>query len=385
MTAVQISPKVYWVGAIDWKLRNFHGYSTDKGSTYNAYLILADKVTLIDNVKAGFTDEILKRISSVVDPSKIEIIISNHSEPDHSGSLPALLKAAPNATLYASTNGKKILEKLYSVTAQEVKSGDTLDLGGRSLTFLHTPMVHWPDNMLSYCPEEKILFSNDAFGQHYASSARFDKDCDLSTVLHEAKKYFANIVLPYCPQVKAALGKAAELSVNTIAPSHGIIWQKNIGDIMNMYRALSDHQKQQRAVIVYDTMWHSTERIANAIADGFLKADVEVHLCDLQNNHISDIITLLCDATYLAVGSPTINNQILPTLASFLCYLKGLAPQGLKTVTFGSYGWGGQSVGIIEEHLQALKYEALCPSFKIQYAPDEKTLNDIAQNVFQSI
>ena len=388
MQAVKLKENIYWVGAIDWKLRNFHGYATEKGSTYNAYLIIDEKITLIDTVKAPFLDEMLERIASVVDVSKIDYIVSNHAEPDHSGSLVALSKICPQAKIYTSfPNGVKILKALYGdvLTLNPLKSGDSLSLGEKTLNFVTTPMVHWPDNMVSYLAEDKILFSNDAFGQHYASFERIDKDLDIAQVLYQAKKYYANIVLPYGAQVKKALEALATLDITTIAPSHGIVWEKNIPEILQLYKDFTLNSQKEKAVIVYDTMWGSTEKQAKAIADGFLAKNIQVVLMDLTNNHISDVITELVYAKYIAVGSPTLNNNMLPTVASFLCYMKGLAPKELKYLAFGSYGWGGQSIGLVEKELQSMEAEELMPAEKQLFVPTKDNLTQLTSRVISAL
>jgi flavorubredoxin len=386
MKAVKIKEGVYWVGGIDWNLREFHGYLTQKGSTYNAYLIIDEKITLIDTVKSYLTDEMIKRITSIVDPSKIDYVISNHVEMDHSGAIPAIAKIAPNATIFTSPNGDKGLKAHYGdgLNLRVAGSGETIKLGKRSLTFVHTPMVHWPDNMAAFCPEEKILFSNDAFGQHIASSERFDDEYPIETIIDEARKYYANIVLPFGMQVQKALDAVKDLPIEMIAPSHGIIWKKHIPEIIENYKRWCTYENQNRAVIVYDTMWTSTAKIAQAIYDAFEEKGIPAELFDLKHNHISDIMTRILESKYICVGSPTLNNNILPTVAGFLTYLKGLAPKNLKALAFGSYGWGGQSVGQVEEVLKALKYDMM-ENIRIQYIPTEETLKNITAKVISQI
>ena len=386
MKPIEIKKDVYWVGGIDWDLRNFHGYLTQRGSTYNSYLIVDDKITLIDNVKYYMFEEQLKRISHVVDPSKIDYIVQNHIEMDHSGSLPYIKKLCPNATIYASPKGVEGLPKHYKQDwdFQAVKSGDCLSLGKRTLQFVQTPMVHWPDNMISYCPEEKILFSNDAFGQHIASSERFDDEYPFNIIMEEAKKYYANIVLPYSKQVLKALEVAGKLEINYICPSHGVIWRSKIPEIVTEYQKWASNQVENQAIIAYDTMWNSTKSIAYAIQDCFEEKGVSVKMCNLQTNHISDIMTDILTAKYICVGSPTLNNNILPTVASFLTYLMGLAPKNRTALAFGSYGWGGQSVGIVEDMLKKCGFDML-DKIRLQYVPDEKSLNEVKHNLSKQI
>ena len=382
MQPVRIAENIYWVGGIDWDLRNFHGYLTQRGSTYNAYLVIDEKIALLDTVKHYLFDEMIERISSIVDPSKIDYIVSNHVEMDHSGSLPMLKKIAPKAGIITSPNGQKGLERHFKEgwDYRAVKSGDVLALGKRNLHFVLTPMVHWPDNMVSYMPEEKILFSNDAFGQHIATSERFDHEYHLEIIIEEAKKYYANIVLPYSEQVKKALAAASELDIATIAPSHGIIWQKNIADIIANYRTWSNNGTQKKALIVYDTMWKSTEKIAHAIQSAFELGGYNTRMLNLQHNHISDIMTEVIDAEFICVGSPTLNNNMMPNVAAFLTYLKGLAPKGRKALAFGSYGWGGQSIGQIDEVLKSCGFEVL-DGIKVNYVPGSDELKNITEKI----
>lgn len=387
MKAVKIKEGIYWVGVIDWSLRSFHGYTTSRGSTYNAYLIIDEKITLVDTVKSAFASEMISRISSVIDPAKIDYLVSNHVEPDHSGAIPDIMKLAPEAKIVTSApQGVKGLTAHYGeYDYLPVKGGDTLSIGKRTLKFVPTPMLHWPDNMVTYCEEEKLLFSNDAFGQHYASSGRFDDVEPLEDVLLEAKKYYANIVMPYGAQVQNAYKVVSALDIDTIAPSHGVIWRKNIPEILERYRSWSLNECDNLAVVVYDSMWHSTEKMAVAITEGFTEKGVEVKQFDLKANHISDIMADILTAKYIAVGSSTLNNNMLPTVSAFLTYLKGLAPKGRKAFAFGSYGWGGQSIGQVEEQLADCKFEIMLDKIRVQYVPSEEALKDITEKVEEAI
>ncbi|MCX7678241.1 MAG: FprA family A-type flavoprotein [Spirochaetes bacterium] len=385
MKAIALKEGIYWVGGIDWNLRNFHGYLTQRGSTYNAYLIVDKKIALIDTVKYYLIDEMLERITSVIDPSAIDIIISNHVEMDHSGAIPHMRQIAPNAEIITSPNGAKGLPLHFGqLPLRAISNGETISLGARSLTFILTPMVHWPDNMFAYCPEEKILFSNDAFGQHIATSERFEEEYSLDIIMEEAKKYYANIVLPYGNQVQKALHAAENLSIDIIAPSHGIIWRTHVNDIIGKYAQWATNTTEKKALIVYDTMWKSTEMIAHAIYRAFEKKGYYPQLLSLQHNHISDIMTELLTAEYICVGSPTLNNNMLPTVSAFLTYLKGLAPKGRKALAFGSFGWGGQSIALVEEALSSCGFEML-ESIKVQYVPTKSALDEITQKVMNRI
>lgn len=384
--AIQIKENVYWVGGIDWNIRNFHGYLTQRGSTYNAYLIIDEKITLIDTVKHYLFDEMLERISDVIDPADIDYVISNHVEQDHSGSLPEIMEIATKATLVTSPNGEKGLKAHFQEdwNYQIVKSGDVLNIGKRNLTFVQTPMVHWPDNMVTYLPADKILFSNDAFGQHIASTERFDDELALGVVLEEARKYYANIVLPYGGQVQKALGILGGLDVEVIATSHGLIWRSNIPAILSEYQKWSTNATEKKVVIVYDTMWNATEIIAESIRDVFEKKGYNVRFMDLKNNHISDIMTEVITAEYICVGSPTLNNNLMPSVASFLTYLKGLAPKDRIGLAFGSYGWSGQSIGQVEQYLKDCGFETL-ENIRIQYIPEEDQLEEMKEKLEGSI
>lgn len=386
MKPVKIKENIYWVGGIDWNIRNFHGYSTPRGTTYNAYLIIDEKVTLIDTVKDYLVDEMLDRISEIIEPEKIDYIVSNHVEMDHSGGLPRLMEIASKAKLFTSPNGEKGLKAHYKgnwdYTA--MKSGEMLNLGKRSLTFVNTPMVHWPDNMVCYLPEEKILFSNDAFGQHIATPERFDDELPFGIVMEEAAKYYANIVLPYGSQVQKALEAVGGLHIETIAPSHGVIWRYQIPAILREYRKWAAYETDEKAVIVYDTMWGSTEKLAYAIQDAFEEKGIATQMMHLKNNDISDIMTRVLTAQYICVGSPTLNNSILPTVAAFLTYLKGLAPKNRTGLAFGSYGWGGQSVGLIEEIMKNMGF-GLLEQTRIQYIPDGEQLKEVTRKIKEGL
>ncbi len=390
MKPIKLKENIWWVGGIDWDLRNFHGYLTQRGSTYNAYLIIDEKITLIDNVKYYLYDEMIQRISHIIDPGKIDYIIQNHVEMDHSGGMQYLMDKIPNAKIFTNAMAIKGLKLHYKKdwNFHEVKSGDTINIGKRNITFLTTPMVHWPDNMVSYCPEDKLLFSNDAFGQHIASSERLEVDYPFNIVMEEARKYYANIVLPYGKQVQKVLEAVATLDIEMIAPSHGLVWTKHIPDIIKAYTEWAYNvADSHKALIIYDTMWHSTQKMAYAIADAFENLGIHIRMYNLQETHISDIMTQVITAKYICVGSPTLNSSILPTVAAFLYYLKGLSPKNRIGLAFGSYGWGGQSVDILHNLMGDQKecgFEMM-PPIRTQYIPDEETLNNVTNHVEQNI
>jgi len=386
MLPVKLKENIYWVGGIDWDIRSFHGYTTRRGTTYNAYLIIDEKITLVDTVKHYLYDEMIARISQVVDPAKIDIVVSNHVEMDHSGGMPRLMQLIPQAEVYTCPAGEKGLRAHYrgDWNFRPMKSGETISLGKRSLTFVQTPMVHWPDNMVTYMPEEKLLFSNDAFGQHIASPERFDDQLSLDIVMEEAAMYYANIVLPYGAQVQRALAAVDGLEVEMIAPSHGIVWRSRIPEIVAEYRKWSANESVAKALVIYDTMWGSTEKIAYAVQGAFEKKGISTSMMNLKSCEISDIMTAALTARYICVGSPTLNNNILPTVAAFLTYLKGLAPKNRVGMAFGSFGWSGQSVGQVEDVLREAGF-TLLPSVRLQYIPDGAQLAEVTLKTEEAI
>ena len=388
LNAIEISPKVWWVGGIDWNERLFHGYTTERGITYNAYLIMDEKITLIDTCKATFADELVQRISQVVDPAKIDVVITNHVEMDHSGSLPVIHKIAPNAEIYASAGaGVNELRAHFGIEATPVKTGDTLCIGERTLSFVTTPMVHWPDNMVTYSDVDKILFSNDAFGQHFATTKRFDDENDMCEVMKQAKKYYANIVWPYGMQAGRALAAVNGLELKMIAPSHGCIWRSHIDEIIAKYEEWTTYQTQEKAVVVFDSMWHSTESMAREICDAFIAEGISAQLIDVKSTHISDIMLYMCDAKYVAVGSPTLNSNMLPTVASFLTYMRGLSPKNEQRIglAFGSYGWAPLGPKQVYAELENAKFQLPVPVVAQQWVPSEENLAELQGTVRKMI
>ncbi len=387
MQPVKLKEGVYWVGEIDWDLRNFHGYLTQRGSTYNAFLVLDEKITLIDNVRPYLYDRMMQRVSKLIDPSRIDYIISNHVEMDHSGSLPMLMETAKNATIITSPHGQKGLLAHYKRkdwNFKVVKSDETISTGKKNIKFVLTPLVHWPDNMVSYLIEDRILFSNDAFGQHIASSERFDDEYPLDIVIDEAKKYYANIVLPYSGQVQKAMDAVSPLAIDMIAPSHGVVWRSHISAIVEAYKKWASNRVDNRCLVIYDTMWKSTEKIAYIIQEAFESCGIPVKVMNIRHNHISDIVADVLTARFICVGSPTLNSNMLPTVAGFLTYLKGLSPKNRIGLAFGSYGWGGQAVGHVEDTLKECGFKTL-EAIKVQYIPDEAQLREIFHKLKQEI
>lgn len=392
--AIKITERVYWVGAIDWALRDFHGYSTSRGSTYNAYLILGDEPILVDTVKAPFFSEMLARIKSIIDPKKIKYIISNHAEMDHSGALPELLKIISPEKIFASKAGVKTLQDHFhfeNVVITPVNNGENLTLGNINLNFLETKMLHWPESMFTYFSEEGVLFSQDAFGMHFATHELFGSHCELSVLREEAAKYFANILMPYSALV-LNLFKTLQnlnLSIKTIAPVHGPIWdtEEGIKWILDLWKKWAEQNVYQKVVIVYATMWQSTARMATAIADGIAATNptVQVKVLPLINGvERSDVAMELLEAGALIVGSPTLNQQIFPTVADILCYLKGLKRKNLIGQVFGSYGWGNEGVKILREELQKMGIMEVAEPVSVRYVPTASDLQscfDLGKNI----
>jgi len=373
---VRVADDVYWVGVVDWNVRDFHGYTTRRGSTYNAYLIVDEKIALIDAVRAPFADVLLANIAEHVDPSRIDYLISDHTEPDHSGALKAVLEAAPNATLVATARGLKGLEAYYGPAREtrEVSTGDTISLGKHTLQFIATPMLHWPDSMFTYVPEKKLLISMDAFGQHLASSGRFDDEVSMDIIMAEAKTYYANIIMHLGKIVAKTLEAAKDLHIETIAPSHGIIWREHIAEILKAYADWAACKPTPKVLVLYDTMWHSTEIMAQAVCRGVVEAGAECKLLKVSANDLTDLATEMLDAACVAVGTPTLNNWMMPSVAAFLTYIAGLKPSNKAGFTFGSYGWSGGGAKQASEILAKATVEIVAEPITCVYRPDDAVI-----------
>ncbi len=380
MKAIEICKDVYWVGAVDWGLRDFHGYATEQGSTYNAFLVRGkDKTALIDTVKSDLVDQMLASIREIMDPADIDIIVSNHAEMDHSGGLPQLLELCQPEKLVCSPDGHKVLGLHFhrdDWPFAEVKDGDTLDLGGKTLRFMPSKMLHWPDSMVSYLVEDRVLFSNDIFGQHLASSGRFDDTVESGELTWQAAKYFANIFWPTAPAMKKFLGKLADAGIDPaiIAPDHGVLWRQGVEKIRAQYLAWSQAETHAKAVIIYDSMWESTAQMARAIGRGLSTTEVEVKLFDMRKNHRSDVVVDVLDARVLVLGSPVFNNGLLPGMNDLLSYLKGLKPKGKLGAAFGSYGWSNTGVKLLNAALEDMKVELAEEGISVQYRPTDEVL-----------
>ncbi|MFH0825771.1 MAG: flavodoxin domain-containing protein [Pseudomonadota bacterium] len=392
-TIVKVKEGIHWVGAVDWNVRDFHGYSTYKGTSYNAYLVLDEKVTLFDTVKHGFKNDLLHNIHKVIEPSKIDYIVVNHVEPDHSGSLAEMIDIIKPEKVFCSPMGHKALLQHYHKTDwpyEVVKTGREISLGKRTVQFLETRMMHWPDSMFSYLKEDAVLISSDAFGQHWATTERFNDEVDAAELMKHATKYYANILLPYSnflQKLIADVGKM-NLKIDIIAPDHGVIWRDNPIQIVEAYARWTRQETKQKAVIVYDTMWHSTENMAKAICDGLAENGISVKMLDLKDNHRSEIITEVFDAKAVILGSATLNNGMLPRMADFLCYMKGLRPMNKIGAAFGSYGWSGEAVKLMTAELEAMKVKIVNPGIRHQYVPDHAGLKqcvDLGRKIAEAI
>ena len=378
MNKVTIAEDIFWVGVVDWNIRDFHGYTTNRGTTYNAYLILDQKTVLVDTVKHTFGKELLRNVCDITGPEKIDYIIVNHVEMDHSSGLPMMAEKAKKATIIASQKGKEAIICHYGdhFKIQTVKTGDELKLGDRTLKFVEAPMLHWPDSMFTYIVPDKILMPNDAFGQHLASSQRFDDEVDEHILMEEATKYYANILMPLGSLIMRKIQEVSQLGVapTMIAPSHGIIWRSNPSRIVNAYLQWSEGKSKKKIAIVYDTMWGSTDKMAMSIAEGAVSQGVEVKLMKLRATDLTEIVTQILDSKAVIVGSPTLNNQMFPTLGYFLTYISGLKPKGKIWSFFGSYGWGGGAVRNMIEMARKAGFEVHEPGIEVKYIPSTEDL-----------
>jgi len=384
MKTIQLAENVYWVGAVDWTTRDFHGYSTERGTTYNAFLIIDEKVTLIDTVKKPYRSELMHRIHSIIDPKKIDYLVVNHVEMDHSGSIPEVIEAINPEKVICSKMGQKALVQHFhrpDWPFHVVGPGEELSLGKRTLSFLETRMLHWPDSMFTYLKEDQILFTSDAFGEHLATSERFDDEVNQDVLMHEATKYYANILTLYSPLVKKLLAKVQEmqLPIKMLAPDHGVIWRSNPGKIIEAYSRWCNHQGNGRALVIYDTMWESTKKMAKAVAEGLHEQGVEYKLLDLQVNHRSDVMTDVLEASAIVLGSPTLNNGMLPRMADFLMYMRGLRPTNKVGASFGSYGWSGEAVKMMNEILKDMNIILCHEGLKVQYVPEHAQLGECVE------
>lgn len=383
MKPLAIKADIYWVGAVDYSSRDFHGYSLSlQGTTYNAYLVQDEKNTLFDTVKPASLGDMLARIREVMEPENIDYMVINHVELDHAGCLPDMVALCKPEKIFCSPMGLKSMKAHFDTTGWPIevkKTGDTLSLGKRTVHFLEARMLHWPDSMFSYLAEDKLLISNDAFGQNIACSERFSDEISPEVLLHVLKEYYFNIVQPFAPQVIKVLeqAEAMKLDIDMIAPDHGLIFRgrEQAAFALESYRAFATPTWKKRAIIIFDTMWHSTETMASFIGEGLASAGVPYRILPLKANHHSTVMTALADAGAVFVGSPTHNNGIMPGVADVLTYMKGLRPQKKIGAAFGSFGWSGGGAKVIHEWLESMNFEMITDPVTCNFVPKKETLD----------
>ncbi len=387
----EIRPGIYWVGAVDWDVRNFHGYTTRFGTTYNAYLIKADKTVLVDTVKHGFEDELFSKLDSLK-VERIDYLVINHIEMDHAGSVREVLERYPEARIVTNVRGKNGLKEAYGVDHETVvvKTGETLNTG-KTLKFIEMPLIHWPDSMATYVVEDRVLMPNDAFGEHYASERRFDdefSDEEMGIVFRESAKYYANIILLYSKQVKRILEQfeVLEIQPEIIAPSHGIIWRSRIDGMVKKYMEWSSGIAENRVVIAYDTMWNHTMDALDSVVEGIEEVGVDYVIYRLGVSDFTEVMTDIMLSRGVIIGSPTLNRELFPTVAAFLTYMRGLKPFGKIAGAFGSYGWSGEAVGKIVEVFNSLKFDVVkTVRFKFSPSKARDELRDLGRSVAEKV
>lgn len=388
MERYRLKDEIWWVGAIDWDSRDFHGYETARGTTYNSYLILDEKVALVDGCREGFGPQVLQRVQGCCEGRPVDYLIINHVEPDHSGAIPWLVEKLTPAKIYCSKRAVDALLLYYGAELVEgwhlqiVGTGDELSLGRNTLQFIEAPMLHWPDSMFTYVREAKTLLPNDAFGQHLASSKRFAHELDMSVVMQEASTYYANILMPFGAQIQKMLAKIQEmgLEIEAIGPSHGVAWKgaENVTRIVEAYQRWSGGQAAERVALIYDTMWHSTEKMTMAIADGVAQEGVECRVLRLSATPRSEAATQVLESRAFLVGTPTLNNQMFPTVGAFMTYIKGLRPKARLTGAYGSCGWAGGGVKTLDEELRGMGLEMM-DALEVKYMPGAVELEACAE------
>jgi flavorubredoxin len=380
----EIKKNVYWVGKTDWEIRKFHGdeYSTHRGTSYNSYLVKDRKTALIDTVWSPFGSEFVRTLEKEVGLDKIDYIIASHAEPDHSGALAELMSRIPDTPVYCTANGAKSLKGHFHKDWNfvPVKTGDTLDLGRCKLLFIEAPLLHWPDSLFSYLTEENILFSNDAFGQHFASGLLFNDLVDQAELYQEGIKYYANMLVPFSKLVEKKIDefKKLNLPLDMICPSHGVIWRDHPSQIVAKYLEWAKDYSENQITIIYDSMWNGTRRMAEALASGIRSADdkVAVKLFNISRSDKNDVVTEVFKSRAILVGSPTINRGILSAVAGFLEQIRGLKFSGKRAAAFGAYGWSGESVKMINDGLGKAGFELLNSGLKSQWNPDDRALDE---------
>ena len=380
MKPVELAKDIFWIGAVDYNKRNFHGYSrSPRGTTYNSYLVRDEKNVVFDTVDNDYAGTMFCRLAKLMPLDKVDYIVVNHTEKDHAGALCQLVERCKPEKIITSTIGKRFMEAQFDTTGwpiEVVKTGDVINIGKRNIHFVETRMLHWPDSMVSYIPEDKLLISNDAFGQNIASSERFSDQYDRCVLEKAIKEYYYNIVLPYSPQVLKTLPIVESLDIDMIAPDHGLIHrgEKSVKFIVDMYRQMAEQKPRQRAMVIYDTMWHSTEKMAYAVCSGLEEVGVPTRLMSVKSNHHSEIMTELANCGAVIAGSPTHNNTIMPLMASTLTYMKGLRPQNRVGGAFGSFGWSGESAKVLHEMLASMGMDMPADFVKCNWTPRHEAL-----------
>lgn len=378
----RIKRNIYWTGIVDWELKTFHGqeYKTQRGSTYNSYLIQEEKTVLVDTVWQPYAQEFVSRLKEEIDLKEIDYIVINHAEIDHSGALPLLMAEIPDTPIYCSKNAVKSIRGHYHKDwdFRVVGAGDSLSLGDKELIFVPSPMLHWPDSMMCYLTEENVLFSTDGFGQHYATERLFNDLVDEAELYQEAIKYYANILTPFSRQVKKKieeLGKL-ELAVDMICPSHGVIWREDPLQIVEKYKTWAQDYQENRLLIFYDTMWNGTKRLAKAIVDGIRSTDtdLEIKVCHSALADHTELVTEVFRSKAVLAGSPTVNRGILSSMAAMLDLFKGLGFKKKKAAAFGTYGWSGESVKIVQERLKEAGFEVYEEGLSALWNPDDEAI-----------
>jgi anaerobic nitric oxide reductase flavorubredoxin len=384
----RVKNNVFWVGKVDWELRKFHGneYSTHKGSSYNSYLIQEEKTVLIDTVWTPFAEGFVENLSKEIDLDKIDYIVANHGEVDHSGALPALMKRIPGKPIYCTENAVKSLKGQYHEdwNFQVVKTGDKLDIGnGKELVFVEMRMLHWPDSMAAYLTKDNILFSNDAFGQHYANEELFNDLVDQCDLFNESIKYYANILTPFSHILRKKLDEVISLGlpIDIIATSHGVVWRDNPMQIVEKYSQWANNYQENQITVIYDTMWNGTKVLAEKIAEGIRLADpdVVVKVFNLAKSDDNDLITEVFKSKTVVVGSPTMSNSILHSVAGFIHLMKEMRFKGKKAAAFGCYGWSGESVKVINQLMADAGFEVINEGYRNQWNPDADSQNDAVE------
>jgi len=377
---IQIKDKIYWLGLKDWELRKFHGHelSTHRGSSYNTYLIKDKKNVLIDTVWSPYKLEFAQMLEDEVGIQNIDMIIINHSEPDHAGSLGYIMSINPNIPIYCTKNGADILRKFFHKewNFNIVKTGDTINIGDYDLVFVEMQMIHWPDSMMTYVKGANLVFSNDAFGQHYASSGLYNDEANTCELYQEAIKYYANILTPMCPLIKKKIDEviALNLPIDIIAPSHGVIWRDNPMQIVDKYYEWAQSYNENNVVIIYDTMYDATKKMAEAIGEGLEKSNIKYKIFNAATTDRSDLITEIFKAKGIIVGSCTVNNHVLSSISALLDELKALKFKNKIAAAFGSYGWSGESAAIINKKFEDIGFNVVVPPLKFQYQPTAEVL-----------